>query len=319
MKFLYILPAVVAIASIHYRLLFRIIFLEWQKAAFHYCYVMPFAIGILIWIRRHEFLVLSSRPSWIGLLPILAAGLFLLPGRSDGGFYCLYISFWFMVLGCCWSALGWQKLKIILFPIALIWTMVPPTRFLYVRLTTTVQAFSTKIAAGLLKLFQIPVLSQGNVLDLPAGRFAVTESYFDLRFLIPLVISSLIIVYVFRDKQWKGMIAVVLSLPLGMFFNGVRMAALAFWFNAESGRAVAWWMHEALGWLLLLSGIGVLIAVTYVLPGRQTVRRSGPQLTWEPEDFEQSENHVDKREWLPIPYFTAVAVLLGMSFYLYVL
>jgi exosortase len=315
-KFIYILLAVAAIASIHYSSLYRIIIVEWQKAAFHYCYVMPVVIGILVWMRRHELIVLSSRPSWIGLLPILTGCAFLLRGEPGDEFLYLYISFWFMILGCCWSLLGWQKLKIILFPIALILTMLPLPRFIYVYLTTTVQAISTKIAAQLLKLFQIPVLSQGNVLDLPEGRFAVTQSYFDLRFLIPLIISSLIIIYVFRDKPWKGIIAVALSLPLGIFFNGVRMAALAFWFNADSSRAVAGWMHESLGWLLFLLGIGVLIAVMYVLPGRQIPGRTGPQLTWEPEDFEQDENDVNKREGLPIPYFAAIAVLLGMFFYL---
>jgi exosortase len=241
---------------------------------------------------------------------------FLLLGGTGTQLLSWYISFWFMILGCCWSLLGWQKLKIILFPMALLLTMVPPSRLTYERLTTTVQAISTKIAAQFLILFQTPVLSQGNVLDLPGGRFAVTQSYFDLRFLIPLMISSLIITYVFRDKLWKGMIAVALSLPLGIFLNGVRMAALAFWFNAESGRAVAWWMHESLGWLLFLLGMGILLAVIYVLPGRQKVGPTGPKLTWEPEDFKQDENGADDRDRLPIPYFAAIAVLLSVSFFI---
>jgi exosortase/archaeosortase family protein len=126
----------------------------------------------------------------------------------------------------------------------------------------------------------------------------------------------LIITYVFREKLWKGVIVLSLSIPLGIFFNGVRMAALAFWFNAGPNRAVAWWMHESLGWLLFLLGIGVLIGVFYVLPGRQIATRKGPQLTWEPEDFLKDENDVGKRKGQPIPYFAAIAVLLGMFFYL---
>ena len=313
----HILLAVIVITSIHYSSLYQILSVEWQKAAFHYCYVMPFVIAVLLWMRRHEFLILSSRPSWVGLLPLLMGYFFLLFGKFNGEFLFHYLSIWFMILGLCWSKLGWKKLKVILFPIMLILTMLPPPHFFYVRLTTTVQTISTKIAAQLLRLFQIPVLSQGNVLELPGGRFAVTESYFDLRFLIPLIIAALIMLYLFRDKLWKGIIAIVLSVPMGIFFNGVRMAALAFWTNANSSRAVAGWMHEALGWALFLVGTGILLAVIYLLPGRQIIRHVGPaiQLTWEPDDFKQDENDIDKRKRLPIPFYAAIAVLVGMFFF----
>ncbi len=313
-----ILIAVMVIGTIHFHSLHRLVSFEWNKNTFQYCYFMPLVIGILIWMRRREFVSMPSGPQWLGFIPLLIGCFFLLLGEFGGEFFSLYLSIWFMILGLSWTQFGWRKLKIILFPLVLLLATFPPPRFFYVRITSAVQLISARIAAQILEFLQIPVFRQGNVLDLGLTRFEVIEAYYDLRFLIPIVIAALIFVYVFRARLWKRVLVLGLAVPLGLAMNGVRIAVLALLANTHPNEGVAGWVHDALGWMMFFIAIGVLLGVIFFLPGRQRLEheRQDAVRHMEPDAGVLGLNPATPEWRVPLPYVMAVSVLAGVFFFL---
>ena len=312
-----ILIAILVIGSIHYHSLHRLLIFEWDKNAFQYCYFMPLVIGILLWMKKREFASMPFRPSWLGLFPVLIGVFFLLLGELGGEFFSLYLSLWFLILGLCWTQFGWRKLKIILFPLALLLTTFPPPRFFYVRLTSAVQLISARIAAAILDLLQIPVFRQGNVLELEGTRFQVIEAYYDLRFLIPIVIAALVFAYLFRTRLWKRVFLLSIAVPLGLAMNGVRIAVLALLANTYQNQGVADWMHSALGWMTFFIAIGVLSGVIFFLPGRQRLEQERKDAVrhMEPDTGDLDSNPATSKRRVPLPYVMAVSVLAGVFFF----
>lgn len=279
---------------------------------------MPLVIGILLWMKRREFASMPFRPSWFGLFPVLIGCFFLLLGEFGGEYLSLYLSLWFLILGLCWTQFGWRKLKIILFPLALLLTTFPPPRFFYVRLTSAVQHISARIAAAILDLLQIPVFRQGNVLDLELTRFEVIDAYSGLRFLIPIVIAALILVYLVRARLWKRIFVLGLAVPMAAVLNGLRIAVLAFLANTHQNERVADWLHDALGWIMFFIAIGVLSGVIFFLPDRQRFGQERPDAVrhMEPDAGDLGSNPATPKRRVPFPYVMAVFVLAGVFFFL---
>ncbi len=312
------LAAIFVMVSIHHNTLYRLFIWEWSRVAYQYSYIIPLVMGFLMWRRRREFASVQSKPSWGGLHSIMIGCFFLLFGELGGEFFSLYLSIWFMLVGLCWTQLGWRKLKIILFPLALLLTTFPPPRIIYVRLLNTVQAVSTKIATLILKLFQIPVYSQGRVIEFAGVRFEVVDGYYDLRFLIPVLIVALLLVYMSRAKWWQKALVLMVALPLALFMNGTRIAILALWTNSHPDTSVSWWAHEILGWPLSLIAIGCLLGLILLVPGRYIKSRRQPDAPLDVDPVEAAAKSAFKKpvRFKYLQYIVALSVLVGAFFFL---
>jgi exosortase len=126
----------------------RLLFKWWQREDYNYCYLIPIIVLYLIWEKRDILIRIPSKITWLGFFPVLIGlGLFWL-GELGGEYYTLYISSWFLLVGLCWMHLGWEKFKVILFPIALILTMFPPPNFIYYNLSLKLKLISSKLGVS---------------------------------------------------------------------------------------------------------------------------------------------------------------------------
>lgn len=265
---LYALPALAALLFIvaYNHIILHLVDAGWSRTDFDYCYLIPIVVLYLIWEKWPTFASRASRPSWVGLLPVLAGVFFYLLGELGGEYLSLYLSMWFMLLGLCWTYLGWHKLKEILFPLCLILTSFPPPSFFYSKITLHMQLVSTKLGVWFLHLMDVSAFREGNVIDLGFTQLQIVQACSGLRFLIPLGILSLILVYYYKERWWKRGLILVLIFPLAILMNGLRLAALSIvtlWLRdpavAES------WIHDFMGWIMFALSLGVLLCLMWVL------------------------------------------------------
>jgi hypothetical protein len=96
---------------------------------------------------------------------------------------------------------GYGVVKKLAFPLVLLCFMVPLPALIYNSITFPLQILATKLAEGALTLFDIPVLRQGNVLQLPSRPLSVVEACSGIRSLLSLTFLSLIYGYFFERKR----------------------------------------------------------------------------------------------------------------------
>jgi len=66
----------------------------------------------------------------LGWLVPLGFGIFLFwLGELAGEFTTMYFASWFVLVGLLWLHMGWEKLKVIWFPVVFIMAMFPPPNF----------------------------------------------------------------------------------------------------------------------------------------------------------------------------------------------
>ena len=155
----------------------RVMIKWWGREDYNYCYLIPFIVLYLIWEKRDALKRVPAGPScWKGLFPLVVGVFLFWLGELGGEFYMLYLSSWFVVLGLCWLHLGWQKLKVILFPIAFILTMFPPPNLIYFNLSLKLKLISSRIGVWLLQLAGKTAYREGNVIDLGFTQLQVVDA-----------------------------------------------------------------------------------------------------------------------------------------------
>ena len=256
------------VAIVYHAVIIRLVGNEWGRADFDYCYLIPGVMAYLIWERRGELLSMPSRASWAGLWAFGGAVFFLLLGELGGEFLSLYLSLWFAILGVCWTLLGWRKLQVVIFSLSLLLLAFPPPNYLYSRLTLGMQLLSTRLGVEFLHLLGITAFREGNVIDMGFTQLEVVAACSGLRFLIPLLIVGMLLTYYFREKWWKRTLLMLLTLPLAIAMNGLRIGISGVLARTYGPAIVEGPAHDAMGWVMFLLSAAILTGCMKLLTTR---------------------------------------------------
>lgn len=238
---------------------------DWEEEDFNYCCLIPFVVLYLIWEKRDRLALLASRASWWGVVPLCLGVVLFWIGELAGEFFSLYISFWLVIVGLVWLHSGWEKLKTIWFPMAMILGMFPLPSIINVRLTFGLKLISSQIGVALLQLYGMSAYREGNVIDLGFTQLQVVEACSGLRYVMPLLILSLILAYWFKAHIWKKVFLVLSSIPIAIFVNSFRIAATGVLYSAWGPQVAEGFFHGFAGWLIFMCTVPILLLEMWVL------------------------------------------------------
>ena len=88
------------------------------------------------------------------------------------------------------------------------------------------QRGSTEITWLIFTTVQLPVLRQGFVLSVPGLTIEVAKECSSIRSSMALVITCILAAHLYLRTWWKVLLFVLLSLPLSVIKNGIRIATL---------------------------------------------------------------------------------------------
>ncbi len=253
------------LGAVYYSALSRLIGYDWQKEDYNYCYLIPLVVLYFIWEKRDRLAALTSRVSWWGILPLCLGFILFWIGELGGEFFSLYISFWLVIVGIVWLHFGWEKLKTIWFPMAMMLGMFPLPEIINVRLTFGLKLISSQIGVAMLQLYGMSAYREGNVIDLGFTQLQVVEACSGLRYVMPLLVLSLILAYWYRAHIWKRIFLVLSSIPIAIFVNSFRIAATGVLYSIWGAQVAEGFFHGFAGWLIFMGTIPVLLGEMWVL------------------------------------------------------
>jgi exosortase len=123
------------------------------------------------------------------------------------------------------------------------------------------QILASKLASDLLPLFGVPVLREGNVIQLPQMQLEVAEACSGIRSLMSLFTLSIFYGYFMERSNWRRIVLVLASIPIAIAANAVRILG--------TGLCVQYWdpdkalgfFHEFSGWVIFLVSLICLYLV----------------------------------------------------------
>lgn len=227
-------------------------------------FFVPLIAGLIVWMKRRELLSQPARPNWWGLAIVIWGALQLYVATLGAELFLARTSFVISLIGMVLLLGGTEYLRILSFPLFLLFFMVPIPAIIYNKITFPLQTLATETAERALSLLQIPVLREGHVLELPDRSLDVVEACSGIRSLLSLTFLALVYGFFFERRTSVRAILFLATIPIAVVANASRVTL--------TGMLTAWkpelaegFLHTAEGWVIFMVAVIILIAFHQIL------------------------------------------------------
>ncbi len=183
-------------------------------------------IVYMLWRNRTVLLNSSRHYAWIGLPIILlstACYCFALLTQVDT---VISLSMFLTTTGVLIFLAGPGAVKELFTPLLLFLMLIPVPEQLYTQITSPLQLKVSQFSEIIIRMFDVPILRQGNVMQLPGKSFEVVEACSGLRSVITLLTLSVILgFFMLRSKRSK-LILIAASIPTAIMVNVIRIVSM---------------------------------------------------------------------------------------------
>jgi exosortase len=221
-------------------------------------FFVPVVAGYIAWQRRRDLASAKVSTNYWGLVLVVFSTFLLMVGTLGAQIVVSRVGFLIALVGAILFLCGAQVLRILAFPLFLLLFMIPIPAMIYARITLPLQLFASRVAETVLGLFGIPVLRDGNVLELASQRLSVVEACSGIRSLLSLSFLSLVYAYFFDAKQWMRWALLAATVPIAIAANSARVTLTGLLSEYRADLAQGFF-HTAEGWVLFIVALAMLI------------------------------------------------------------
>jgi len=221
---------------------------------------VPVVAAYIAWQRRKEFIETPKVTNYWGLAIVAWAVFQMLIGSLGAELFLQRTSLIFAVTGIVLFLGGWRILKLAAFPIFLLLFMIPLPKVIYGQITLPLQLFASYCAEQVLTLLNIPVLREGNIIQLTNKILNVVEACSGIRSLMALSFLGLVYGFFFDSKPWMKWALLAATIPIAILANASRVAMTGILteYNPELADG---FFHMLEGWVIfVVAGIMLFMA-----------------------------------------------------------
>src|SRR5580700_9494378 len=237
-------------------------------------FFVPLVAGYIVWQKRAELLALKPAPNWWGLAVVLYGGLQLWIATLGAELFLARTAFVISVIGIVLLLGGTAYVRLLAFPLFLLFFMIPIPTVVYNSLTFPLQLLASRVATRALDLMQIPVLRDGNVLELAQQKLSVVAACSDIRSLLSLTFLSLVYGYFCERKVWMRVVLFLSTIPIAIVANASRVTLTGVLTEYKPELAEGFF-HTASGWVIFMVALAILIVLHQVLNRVYKLVRNG--------------------------------------------
>jgi exosortase D (VPLPA-CTERM-specific) len=233
---------------------------RWARdAEYSHGFLIPLVSLWLLWMRRHALRANIGPPSWAGVFVVFIALGAHFVGQYTTIFIISQIAFVLCLMGLALALGNYRLLRWAFIPIAFFVFAIPVPYFIESSLTLQLQLLSSKLGVDVIRLFQIPVYLEGNIIDLGYYKLQVVEACSGLRYLYPLLSLSFLAAYLFRAPIWQRIWIFLSAIPITIGMNGLRIGIVGVTVDRWGIAMADGLLHFFEGWIIFILCAAILI------------------------------------------------------------
>jgi exosortase len=237
--------------------------------------IIPIALYFL-WERRAKLKAAAIKPTFWGLVVVLISMAFLLAGILGSELFLTRVSMLGTIGGAVLFLCGWDYLKILMLPICFLILMIPIPAIIFNQVAFPLQLLASRFGELALIAFQIPVLREGNVINLANTSLEVAEACSGIRSLISLLTLGIVYGYFTDSRIWVRIILAIGTIPIAIAANGIRVAGTGIAAHYYGPEAAQGFFHTFSGWIIFIAAF-VMMFILYriiamIAPARKQER-----------------------------------------------
>ncbi|MET1414854.1 VPLPA-CTERM-specific exosortase XrtD [Roseibium sp. HPY-6] len=238
----------------------------WSRPEYSYGPLVPLITGYMTLLEIHRHPVKPDHGSRIvgfvvlglALLVGLLGNLVEIPDVITYGFI-LYVGALILILAGTREGFrfwpGWLHLIF----------MLPLPQFIYLSVSTHLQAVSAEIGVAVIQFMGIPVLLDGTVIDLGEYKLLVAEACSGLRYLFPLFSFGWLMAVLYNGPNWHRVIIFFATIPVTILMNSFRVGMIGVLVNYFGIGHAEGFIHYFEGWVIFISCTVILYLIAWLL------------------------------------------------------
>jgi exosortase D (VPLPA-CTERM-specific) len=246
--------------------------------------IVPIFAAFVLWENRDKLKRVKATPSWTGVAIMVGAMLLIVVGQLGAELFLSRISMLIQVAGLIVLFRGWLFFRSVLFPWASLILMIPIPKIILQNITFPLQMVASKVSTDLLRLFQVPVYREGNVINLPVMPLEVVEACSGIRSLLSLITLAIIYGYLLEKRIWVRVVLALSSVPIAITANGFRIFGTGMVAQQWGKENAEGFLHTFEGWLVFV----VSLIMLFMLHG--LICRIWPESQSKAENSDHSGN-----------------------------
>jgi exosortase len=281
----------------------------WSDENYSHGLLVPFIIGYILWLRRDKFATEPARPSvLLGGLAVAFSLFALWTGVAGAELYTQRMSLVLLIAGTVVYFFGLGFLRLLLVPLGLLILAIPIPAIIFNKIAFPLQLFASRCAVWSMSLLGIPVLRQGNVIELkPLNSFdtkklEVVEACSGIRSLMTLITLAVVFAYFTHPRSddsngprgkfgclrsfgfWRAVIIVGSAVPIAILTNASRVSGTGILSHYYGTGVADGFFHSFSGWAIYIVAFLLLFLVGWI------VDRFRPRTARTPDDISSREH-----------------------------
>ena len=262
----------------------------WSDENYSHGLLIPFVIGYILWLQRDKLAGKPSRPSFFwGSAAILFALFALWAGVAGAELYTQRLSLVLMLAGIVVYFSGARLLRLVLVPLGLLLLAIPIPAILFNKIAFPLQLFASRCAVWSMSLLGIPVLRQGNIIELKplnalsTQKLEVVEACSGIRSLMTLITLAVVFAYFTHPRPknptgptklfawlrtygfWRSAILLLSAIPIAILTNAFRVSGTGVLAHYYGTKVADGFFHSFSGWVIFIVAFLLLFAVGWIL------------------------------------------------------
>jgi exosortase len=243
---------------LYYRVAIKLVYDWYTLPDYSHGFLVPFFAAFLVWDKRKVLSTTPIKQSWAGIALVVLAIAVLILGVYGVELFTARFSFVMLLTGLAWTFFGWPMVRVLRFPLLVLIFAIPFPAIVFNQITFPLQLFSSRIASEILPLLGVPVLLDGNVIQLPVMPLEVAEACSGIHSLMSLFTLAVFYGYFLERTTTRRVILALASIPIAVTANVFRIVG--------TGLCVQYWdpdkalgfFHEFSGWVMFVISLGCL-------------------------------------------------------------
>jgi exosortase len=267
----------------------------WEDENYSHGLLIPFIIGYVLWSERDALARAAKQPSLLWGAGLVVCGLLSLwAGTAGAELFIQRTSLVVVAAGLIIYFWGFRLLRLVFVPLLLLLLAIPIPAIIFNKIAFPLQLFASRCAVASMRLFDIPVLRQGNVIELmPLGssttkKLEVVEACSGIRSLMTLVTLAVVFAYFTFPKDgtpageaggrgrgrfawlgsygvWRSVVLVLSAVPIAIITNAGRVSGTGILSRYYGTKVADGFFHEFSGWVVYVVAFLLLFALGWLL------------------------------------------------------
>lgn len=262
----------------------------WADENYSHGLLVPFIIGYILWLQRDKLAAEPARPSvLLGGLAVAFSLFALWTGVAGAELYTQRMSLVLLIAGTTVYFFGLRFLRLLLVPLALLILAIPIPAIIFNKIAFPLQLFASRCAVWSMSMLGIPVLRQGNVIELkPLNSFdtkklEVVEACSGIRSLMTLITLAVVFAYFTYPRSddsngprgkfgwlrsfgfWRSVIIVGSAVPIAIVTNAARVSGTGILSHYYGTGVADGFFHSFSGWAIYIVAFLLLFLVGWIV------------------------------------------------------